>query len=93
MKNNMPLKQMTPAEKERAMLVDRKEYPGEMPCMVCGFRWMQHKGTLCPSRPGYGFPLDCGDHIEIIPVPPIWGNTTFIPDLAYYSQNPDFDVV
>ena len=78
---------MTSAEKERAILVSPKEYPQDLPCAVCGFRWMQHAGTLCPKRPGYySYVLD-------IPVPPIMGDSTFIPDLAYLNVNPDFDVM
>jgi hypothetical protein len=80
-------RKMTPAEKERAALVSPKEYPQDLPCAICRFRWMQHQGTLCPIRPGYF------DHVLGLPVPPLMGNTTFIPDVAYLNQNPDFDVV
>jgi len=76
---------MTEKERERAMLVSPKEYPQNLPCAICGFRWMQHHGTLCPKQPGY---LLFG-----IPRAPIMGDTTFIPDVAYLNQNPDFDVV
>jgi hypothetical protein len=76
---------MTRQEKEHAILVSRNEYPQDLPCAVCHFRWMQHRGTLCPKRPGYMSALG-------VPVPPIMGDTTFIPDLAYLKQ-PDFDVV
>lgn len=75
---------MTPQEKERAMLVSPKEYPEECPCAVCGYRWMQHHGTLCPKRPGYLHPLG-------FPVPPSLGDTTFVPDLAFFKE-PDFNV-
>lgn len=81
---NRPL---TDAERERAALVSPKEYPQEMPCAVCRFRWMQHRGTLCPKTPGYV------SQVTGEAVPPTMGDTTFIPDVAYYSQNPDFDVV
>jgi hypothetical protein len=77
---------MNNAEKERAMLVSPKEYPGEMPCAVCGYRWMQHRGSLCPKHPGY---------FSVIlqrPIPPIMGDTTFIPDVAFVKE-PDFDVI
>lgn len=74
------------AERERAMIADPKEFPQEMPCAVCGFRWMQHKGRLCPSRPGYFDPLTQR------PVAPIFGDTEFIPDANFFKQ-PDFDVV
>jgi hypothetical protein len=86
-------KRMSRREKETAMLVPKTEYPQDMPCTVCGYRWMQHKGTLCPQRPGGMIPIDFVTHIEFIPVEPLWGDTTFLPDVAYYNQNPDFDVV
>jgi hypothetical protein len=87
------IKRLTRAERERAIAVSRNEYPPEMPCAVCGFRWMQHRGTLCPARPGYLVPIDCGDHIEFMPVSPVFGDTTFLPDASYFNQSPDFDVV
>lgn len=71
------------------MLVSPKEYPHDLPCAVCHFRWMQHKGTLCPKRPGYLTRI-LG---KLIPVAPVFGDTTFIPDVAYLNKNPDFDVV
>jgi hypothetical protein len=80
---------MTEAERERAMLVDRKEYPQDLPCAVCRYRWMQHKGLLCPKVPGHWARTPEG----IVPIPPTFGDTTFIPDVAYLNQNPDFDVV
>jgi hypothetical protein len=80
---------MTEAERERAMLVDRKEYPQDLPCAVCRYRWMQHKGSLCPKVPGHWARTPEG----IVPIPPTFGDTTFIPDVAYLNQSPDFDVV
>jgi len=77
---------MTWQERERAMSVSPKEFPQDLPCAVCRYRWMQHKGLLCPVRPGYM-------SVSGIPVPPIFGDTTFIPDVAYLNQNPDFDVM
>jgi len=82
------MKNLSHAEIEKAISIDPKTYPQDMPCSVCGFRWMQHMGTLCPVRPGYienasGFPKL---------VLPVFGNTTFLPDLDYY-KTPDFDVV
>lgn len=74
------------AQRERAMLADPKEFPQEMPCAVCGFRWMQHKGRLCPARPGYLDPLT---HQAI---PPAMGDTEFIPDADFYKEA-DFDVI
>ena len=72
---------------EHAMAVSPKEYPQDMPCMMCQYVWMQHKGTLCPARPGYFDPVTGN------PVAPIYqAETTFIPDVAYLNQNPDFDV-
>lgn len=77
---------MTQAEKELAMLVSPKEYPQDLPCAVCGYRWMQHRGSLCPRKPGY-YSFVLGR-----PVAPVLGDTTFIPDVAFLKQ-PDFDVV
>lgn len=84
---------MTDAEKLRAMSVSPKEYPQETPCAVCGYRWREHKGTLCVKRAATYFLLDMGTHLEPVPIPPVLGDTTFVPDLAYFSQNPDFDVI
>lgn len=78
---------MTPKEIEQAISVSPKEYPPDLPCAVCRFRWMQHKGTLCPRTPGYF------DRFLMQAFPPTFADTTFIPDLAYLNQNPDFDVV
>ena len=72
--------------RERAMAVAKTEYPQDLPCAVCRFRWMQHKGTLCPKTPGYF------DHVLQMAFPPTLGDTTFIPDVAYLNQSPDFDV-
>jgi hypothetical protein len=74
-------------EWSRAIQSDPKEYPQDMPCAVCGNRWMQHLGKLCPTRPGY---ISEFGH----PVPALFvdSDTTFIPDTAYYKR-PDFDVV
>jgi hypothetical protein len=77
---------VTNTEKERAMLSDKKEFPQDMPCAVCGYRWMQHHGILCPKTPGYF------NHVLQTAVPPTMGDTTFIPDVDYY-KTPDFDVV
>lgn len=74
------------AERERAMLVSPKTYPQDMPCCVCGFRWMQHKGTLCPARPGYF------DPISGLPVPPTFSDTEFLPDVNFFKEA-DFDAV
>jgi hypothetical protein len=76
---------LTDKERELAMLVSRKEFPQDMPCAVCHFRWMQHRGLLCPIRPGFM-------SVTGLPVPPVYGDSTFIPDVAYFNQ-PDFDVV
>lgn len=78
---------MTAAETEKARSAAKTLYPQDMPCMVCLHRWMQHSGLLCPSRPGY---LSA---ITGLPVPPTYGNTTFVPDEMYFNQNPNFDVV
>lgn len=78
---------MTEAERERAMLVDRKEYPQDLPCAICHHRWMQHNGTLCPVSPGY---ITRMGTVQL----PVFenSNSTFIPDAAYYNQSPDFEV-
>lgn len=78
------------AELEAAINVSPKEYPQNMPCAVCGYRWMQHLGTLCPAKPG-GFLVAAGEMVPILPV--YQEEMTFLPDVAYYNQNPDFDVV
>jgi hypothetical protein len=86
-------KPLTVAEMERAINHDKHTYPNEMPCAICGHRWMQHMGLLCPVRAGGFLNVDG----ELVPVMPVYGNqqngTLFVPDLAYYNQNPDFDVV
>jgi len=81
---NRPL---TDADRERAMLSDRREFPQDMPCASCRHRWMQHKGRLCPVTPGYlsrtGMPM----------LPVFEGsNSTFVPDVNYFKE-PDFDVM
>lgn len=81
---------MTRHELERAISVDPKEYPQNCPCAVCGYRWMQHMGSLCPATPGGIMILD-GEAVMVKPV--FQEETTFIPDMAFYNQNPDFDVV
>jgi hypothetical protein len=85
-KNEYTVPQLDRAGCERAMIADKEEFPQEMPCCVCGFRWMQHKGRLCPSRPGYF------DPVSGQPVAPVFGNTEFIPDVNFYKE-PDFDAV
>jgi hypothetical protein len=79
---NVP--RLNAAERERAMSANKLEFPQEMPCAVCGFRWMQHKGKLCPARPGYYGP-------DGKPVLPVFGDTSFVPDENFYKE-PDFDV-
>jgi hypothetical protein len=77
------------AKIEAAANHDKNAYPNECPCAVCGYRWMQHMGLLCPATPGGFIPLDG----EMVPVMPVFRTDSFfIPDLAYYRQ-PDFDVV
>lgn len=78
--------ELTPAEREKAMLANPKLYPQNMPCMVCHFRWMQHRGKLCPARPGHY------SHALGRAVPPVMGNTEFVPDENFYKTH-DFDVV
>jgi len=78
---------MTDADRERAMLVSPKEYPQDLPCAICHHRWMQHKGTLCPVSPGY-IERDGGIKLPVF----AGSNSTFVPDLAYLNQSPDFDV-
>ena len=52
------MKRLTREQREKAMSVSPKEYPQEMPCLICGYRWMQHRGMLCPIRPGSMVPVD-----------------------------------
>jgi hypothetical protein len=81
---------LTKQEIEKAINVDRNTYPGEMPCIICGHRWMQHMGTLCPHTPG-GYIIVDGMLAAVKPI--FQEETTFLPDMTYYNQNPDFDVV
>lgn len=81
---------MKPKEIERAINVSPKEYPQDMPCAVCGYRWMQHMGLLCPSTPG-GLRIADGQPVPILPT--YQTETTFIPDVSWQNPNPDFDVV
>ena len=90
-KTDQPRK-LTAPEIAKAVIADPKEFPQEMPCLQCGFMWMQHCGKLCPERPGAFALMDFGDHFEYVPVTPKWGNTTFIPDLEYFNTNPPFEV-
>lgn len=78
---------MTEQEKDKARSASKTLYPQEMPCAICGNRWMQHVGEMCPIKPGYL------SRLTGLPVPPETGETTFVPDAAFYNQNPDFDVV
>lgn len=88
------MKRLNQKEREAFAAVDRNTYPQDMPCAVCGARWMQHKGMLCSSSPGGVFFLDMGTYIEPIPIAPRFeGESFFVPDLAWQNQNPDFDVV
>lgn len=78
---------LSSSQLQHAINVSPKEFPENMPCAVCGFFWMQHMGTLCPARAGYFDPL------TMHPVMPVFQNTeTFIPDVMYFNQSPDFDV-
>lgn len=84
---------MTNKEWIRAAETKPTEYPQDMPCAVCGNRWMQHKGLLCPSQVGGLIVID-GVLAPVearFPLPP--NATTFIPDVAWQNPNPDFDVV
>jgi hypothetical protein len=95
------LKRLTEQERKKAMCYSGIYPPGvrqplnyrehkrlmDLPCMVCRFRWMQHRGLLCPSVPGHW------DEILQVPVPPVMGYTKFEPDEKWLDQNPDFAVV
>lgn len=96
------VKRLSPAEREKAMEYQGMYPPGvakaadakrhqqimETPCMVCHFRWMQHKGLLCPKMPGYMHPT------LNIPISPTMGDTLFVADEAYLlPEKTDFDVV
>lgn len=77
---------MTQAERERAMSSRKDEFPNDMPCAVCGYRWMQHMGLLCPRTPGHY------NQVLGTATPPTQGDTTFIPDVDYFKR-PDFAVI
>ena len=84
---------MTLLELEHARRFDPRTYPQDMPCLQCGYAWMQHSGELCPIRPGTMVLVDMVDHYEYRGVPPVVGTTRFVPDLDYFNLNPNFDVV
>lgn len=77
-------------EREKLFLTNANLYPQEMPCAMCGHRWMQHRGEVCPVRPG-GFKQTVLGMIPIMPV--FYGSkTAFVPDIEFYKE-PNFDVV
>lgn len=77
-------------EREKLFLTNANLYPQEMPCAMCGYRWMQHKGEVCPVKPG-GFKQTI---LGMIPIVPIFSGskTAFVPDVEFYKE-PNFDVV
>lgn len=86
------MKTLSRREKEQAILAPKDSYPERMPCLSCGYFWMQHKGNLCPAQPGGLLPVEVEkNRWELVPIMPVWGDTLFIPDVAYFT-NPDFDV-
>lgn len=81
---------LTPAQIEKAALASPRLYPQDCPCKRCGYRWMQHKGLLCPVTPGRWSAM-VGPNGKPIAIPPVFGDQTFIPDEEYYRES-DFDV-
>lgn len=78
-------------ERERLMLSRKDMFPENCPCAMCGYRWMQHKGEVCPVRVGEMRQSATGQ-IHII-LPEYRGSmTAFVPDEAYY-KTPDFAVM
>ena len=85
-------------EREKLMLSRKDMFPENCPCAMCGHRWMQHKGEVCPVRVGEmrqtldGSGNYAGGQIHLI-LPEYRGSmTAFVPDEAYY-KTPDFAVV
>lgn len=83
---------MKHADYIKAASTPRTEYPQELPCMVCGNRWMQHKGTLCPAQVGGILMIEGHPAVVEARFPLPENATTFIPDLDFLKQ-PNFDVV
>jgi hypothetical protein len=85
---------LSPRDFEKFAAYPRESYPQEMPCAVCGYMWMQHKGMLCPLSPGGFIPIETEKGVfETFAVMPVFGDSLFVPDLDYYKQNPPFEVV
>jgi hypothetical protein len=82
---------LTPAQVERAALASPYLYPQDCPCARCGFRWMQHKGLLCPATEGKWSTIQNPHTGMPYVIPPTFSDQTFIPDEAYYRE-PEFDV-
>jgi hypothetical protein len=79
---------------EKFSAYDKATYPQEMPCLVCGYMWMQHRGLLCPLSPGGLVPIETErGKFEMFAAMQIFGDSLFVPDLDYYKQNPSFEVV
>lgn len=78
------------AEREKLFLENANLYPQDMPCAMCGYRWMQHKGEVCPVKPG-GLKKTI---LGLTPVVPVFlgSKTAFVPDYEFYKE-PNFDVV
>jgi hypothetical protein len=71
---------MTIAEKERAMIMSKHQYPQSLLCANCLQKWMAHKGTMCPHPlVGTNGFLSMG-----------WfpGETTFIPIVDNFDGSP-----
>lgn len=92
---------LTPQQVQLAASVAKDSYPNEMPCIQCGYAWMQHLGTLCPVHPGRVALRMCIDattgqkFMEPYVAEPArfdGATTTFLPDVDYYNQSPDFEV-
>lgn len=85
------MKHKSQAEIEAAANYKKDAYPQECPCAICGYRWMQHMGLICPATPGGFIPIR--DSGEMIPVMPTFNlDSFFIPDMDFY-KTPNFDVV
>lgn len=83
---------LTADQIEKAANVRRDLYPEKMPCMRCGYMWMTHKGLLCPVKEGSYSKIMNPLTGMPYPIPPQYGDQTFLPDEEYYKP-PDFEVM
>lgn len=77
-------------EREKLFLTNPNLYPQEMPCAMCGKRWMQHKGEVCPIRIGELKETRLG----MLLIMPLYhgSKTAFVADVEFYKES-NFDVV